>query len=124
MLHLPSCRPAFLSSSDVRFRYRATPASGDANDRRTAIQSLHRFPFAARRLCSAYSPRISLNADAVMLDFEGAGDAPVEAADARHLGLAEFAVVSAQGSHVRDGMRFAEAERFDPGELNRRANCS
>ena len=37
----------------------------------------------------------SLNADAVMLDFEDAGDAPVEAAVTRYLGLAEFAVVSA-----------------------------
>ena len=52
---------------------------------------------------------VSLNADAVMLDFEDAGDAPVEAADARYLGLAEFAVVSAQVSHFRGGMSFAEA---------------
>jgi hypothetical protein len=59
-----------------------------------------------------------------MLDFEDAGDAPVEAADARYLGLAEFAVVSAQGSHIRDGIRFADAERFDPGGLDRRAGSS
>ena len=66
----------------------------------------------------------SLNADAVMLDFEDAGDAPVEAADARCLSLAEFAVVAAQEIHLHDGMSFAEAERSDPGGLNRRANCS
>jgi|SRR6516162_152975 len=110
MLHILSCCPAFLSSPDVRFRYRAAPASGNANDRRTAIQSLHRFPLAppadyVRRVAHGFS----LNADAVMLDFEDAGDAPVEAADARYLGLAEFAVVSAQVSHFRGGMSFAEA---------------
>jgi hypothetical protein len=64
----------------------------------------------------------SLNADAVMLDFEDAGDAPVEAAVTRYLGLAEFAVVSAREIHLRDGMRLAEAERSDPRGLNRRAN--
>jgi len=59
-----------------------------------------------------------------MFDFENADAAPFEAADARCLSLAEFAVVSAQGSHFRDGMSFAEAEHFDPGGLDRRADCS
>jgi len=57
-------------------------------------------------------------------DFEDAGAAPVEAGGARCLSLAEFAVVSAQQIHLRDGMSFAEAERFDPGGLDRRADCS
>ena len=39
-----------------------------------------------------------------MFDFENAGAAPVEAADARCLSLAEFAVVSAQEIHRRDDM--------------------
>ena len=60
----------------------------------------------------------------IMPDFEEAGAAPVEAADARCLSLAEFAVVSPQEIHLRDGMSFAKAERSDPGGLNRRANCS
>ena len=47
-----------------------------------------------------------------------------EAADARCLSLAEFAVVAAQEIHLHDGMSFAEAERSDPGGLNRRADCS
>jgi len=59
-----------------------------------------------------------------MFDFENAGAAPVEAADARYLALAEFARVSAQQTHLRDGMRFAEAERSGPGGLDRRASCS
>jgi hypothetical protein len=59
-----------------------------------------------------------------MFGFENAGAAPVEAADARYLTLAEFARVSAQQTHLRDGMRFADAERSDPGGLNRRASCS
>jgi hypothetical protein len=60
----------------------------------------------------------------IMPDFEEAGAAPVEAADARCLSLAEFAVVAAQEIHLHDGMSFAEAERSDPGGLNRRADCS
>ena len=60
----------------------------------------------------------------VMPDFEDAGAAPVEAADARCLSLAEFAVVSAQEIHLRDGMSFTEAERSDQGGLDRRADCS
>jgi hypothetical protein len=60
----------------------------------------------------------------VMPDFEDAGAAPVEAAGARCLSLAELAVVSAREIHLRDGMSFAEAERFDPGGLDRWADCS
>ena len=59
-----------------------------------------------------------------MFDFENAGAAPVEAADARYLALAEYARVSAQQTHLRDGMSFADAEHFDPGGLDRRAGCS
>ena len=59
-----------------------------------------------------------------MPDFEDAGAAPVEAADARCLSLAEFAFVSAQEIHLRDGMSFGEAERFDPGGLDRQADRS
>jgi hypothetical protein len=51
----------------------------------------------------------------VMPDFEDAGAAPVKAADGRCLSLAEFAVVSAQEIHFRDGMSFGEAARFDLG---------
>jgi hypothetical protein len=49
-----------------------------------------------------------------MFDFENAGAAPVEAAAARYLTLAEFTRVSAQQTHLRNGMRFAEAERSRP----------
>ena len=56
----------------------------------------------ARRVTNGFS----LNADAVMLPFEDAGAAPVDAADACYHGLAEFAVVSAQGTQLRGGIRF------------------
>ena len=115
MLHILSCRAAFLSSPDARLRYCAPHASGDAIIGEQPFNHYTAFRWRpgdnARRVAHGFS----LNADAVMLDFEDAGDAPVEAADARYLGLAEFAIVSAQGSHIRDGMRFAEAERSDPG---------
>jgi hypothetical protein len=38
-----------------------------------------------------------------MFDFENAGAAPVEAAAARYLTLAEFTRVSAQQTHLRNG---------------------
>jgi hypothetical protein len=66
-----------LSSPDFRFRYRAAPASGNANDRRTAFNHYTAFRWRpvdhARRVAHGFS----LNADAVMLDFEDAGAAPV-----------------------------------------------
>ena len=101
----------------VRHPHRATPMIGEQPfNHYTAFR--WRPADYVRRVANGFS----LNK--VMLDFEDAGAAPVEAADARCLSLAEFALVSAQGSHFRDGMNFAEAERSDPGGLNRRANCS
>jgi hypothetical protein len=88
----------------VRHPHRATPMIGEQPfNHYTAFR--WRPADYVRRVAHGFS----LNADAVMLDFEDAGDAPVEAADARYLGLAEFAVVSAQVSHFRGGMSFAEA---------------
>jgi hypothetical protein len=102
----------------VRHLHRATPMIGEQPFNHYTAFRLRPGDYAR---CIAHG--FSLNADAVMLDFEDAGAAPVEAAGARCLSLAEFAVVSPQEIHLRDGMSFAEAERFDPGGLDRRADC-
>ena len=101
----------------VRHPHRATPIIGEQPfNHYTAFR--WRPADYVRRVANGFS----LNK--VMPDFEDAGAAPVEAADACCLSLAEFAVVLAQEIHLRDGMSFADAERFDPGGLDRRAGCS
>ena len=59
-----------------------------------------------------------------MFDFENAGAAPVEAADARYLSLGRIRRRLGSGDSPPRRHEFAEAERFDPGGLDRRADCS